>query len=154
MGEADAVIVLTKGRGLVDDAGTGVVGNVGVGNDAEVLVGTFGAHKKVKDGLVFLPYEVGTLHALQNFKVLPGLVGLPLLVVVHDGVELGKASLGQDVLATGLLVLDLDVVHGGMDAKGNVGRESPGVVVHATNDTDSSSTRGKLTTTAGSRTSL
>ena len=126
VGEADAVIVLAKGRGLVDDARTGVVGNVGVGNDAEVLVGTFGTHEEVKDGLVLLPDEVGTLHALQNFKVLSGLVGLPLLLVVHDGIELGKPSLGQDVLATGLLVLDLDVVHGGMDTKGNVGRESPG----------------------------
>ncbi len=51
------------------------------------------------------------------------------LVGGHLGVELGETRFGQNVDFISLLVLDFDIVHLGVDAKGEIGGKSPGLFV-------------------------
>ena len=108
----------------MDDASTGIISDVLVGYNTPVLLGAFGPDEEVEEGLVALPNHLRPLKLGLDLVVLPSLGGLPLLLA-HDRVELGKPSLGEIVELPRCFVLDLDVVHLGMDAKGNVGWEGP-----------------------------
>mmetsp|Transcript_6466 Transcript_6466/g.14027 ORF Transcript_6466/g.14027 Transcript_6466/m.14027 type:complete len:811 (-) Transcript_6466:137-2569(-) len=124
--EAHAVIVLAEGGRLVDDARSGVVGDVLVREDAKVLLGPLAGGEVVEDGLVLLADEVASkVGGLDGVQIVCHL-GLPLLLVVHDGEQLGQTRLGEYVPLFGLLVEDLDVFHGGMNAQRDVAGQSPG----------------------------
>mmetsp|Transcript_39804 Transcript_39804/g.84839 ORF Transcript_39804/g.84839 Transcript_39804/m.84839 type:complete len:1014 (+) Transcript_39804:710-3751(+) len=124
VGEADAVIVLTEGRGLVDDARAGVVGDVGVRQDAKVLVRPLRGGEVVEEGSVPFPHQVAALVGGLYGVELVGHLGLPLLLA-HLGIQLCQPRLGEDIPPVRLLVQDLDVLHRGMDAQGDVAGERP-----------------------------
>mmetsp|Transcript_7226 Transcript_7226/g.14933 ORF Transcript_7226/g.14933 Transcript_7226/m.14933 type:complete len:362 (-) Transcript_7226:516-1601(-) len=121
VGHANAEIVLSESGCLVNNSGTGIVGDVGIGHDLEV---GFRTREIVKEWLVSLSLEIGTHKSLFDGVQFIGHLGLPLFLV-HGGIDLGKPRLGHDVSLVGFLVQDLDVFHFGVDAKRQVGGECP-----------------------------
>lgn len=66
VGQADAVIILTKAGGAVDDTSTGVVGDVGIGDDSE---GVGPVLEVVEEGDVLLADEVLADVGLEDLEL-------------------------------------------------------------------------------------
>mmetsp|Transcript_3528 Transcript_3528/g.9127 ORF Transcript_3528/g.9127 Transcript_3528/m.9127 type:complete len:398 (+) Transcript_3528:2121-3314(+) len=110
--QADPVIVLAKGGGLVNDAGAAVVGHVGVGEHAVGHL-CFFLDEVGEEGLVLGALEVRPLALLLDL-----VVGLLLE-------DLREARLAHDVARVRLLVAHVDIVEGGVHAKSEVRGERP-----------------------------
>ena len=114
VGNSNAMIVVTKGGGLVDDTGTGVRGDIGVSKNAEGTV--LEALLEVgEDGLVALADKVLALERLELLEL--GLLGVL--------VESGQQAFVNDKVHIALVVVDLDVVKVGVDAKSQIGGKGP-----------------------------
>eukprot|EP00162_Nutomonas_longa_P014983 comp22153_c0_seq2/m.51930 comp22153_c0_seq2/g.51930 ORF comp22153_c0_seq2/g.51930 comp22153_c0_seq2/m.51930 type:complete len:401 (+) comp22153_c0_seq2:2102-3304(+) len=109
---ADAIIVLTKGRGLMDDSGTAVVSDVCVADDAESALSALGL-KVVEWRGVFQSLEFCALVLLDD------------LVVLVLGVEERQAVLPHDPALLLAVFLDLDICEVWIHTCGQVRRQSP-----------------------------
>mmetsp|Transcript_1536 Transcript_1536/g.3402 ORF Transcript_1536/g.3402 Transcript_1536/m.3402 type:complete len:288 (-) Transcript_1536:939-1802(-) len=78
-------IVLSKGGSLMNDSRTGIVGDIGVGENLEEC---FRSDKIVKQWLIPLALELGTQHSLLDSVQFVCHFWFPLLFVVHDGIDL------------------------------------------------------------------
>mmetsp|Transcript_7069 Transcript_7069/g.12615 ORF Transcript_7069/g.12615 Transcript_7069/m.12615 type:complete len:341 (-) Transcript_7069:704-1726(-) len=115
--EADAVIVFTKGWCLVDDAGTGLRGDVAICQDGPSFVKDL-ALKEVEKRLVSHAFDLASLLLPKHVKVLLG--------VLFDGrADPSPAILTNDPLHSIALVLHLQVRQLLIDAKSDVGRQGP-----------------------------
>ncbi|EPY28156.1 hypothetical protein STCU_05273 [Strigomonas culicis] len=123
--QAHAVIVHTEGRCLVHDTGTGLRRHVVVAENAEgrllALLGKVGKQRHV-----LAAHEITTLEVLLNDVRLLRRGGTILLLILLLGrIHLRQAALRQVVVALGLGVEHLDVVHVLVDAQAQVGRQRP-----------------------------
>ncbi|KAL7468630.1 hypothetical protein ACHAXS_008852 [Conticribra weissflogii] len=128
VGETDAVIVFSEGRCLMDDSGAGVVRDVVIAEDAEVVFAFRrggGIGEVVEEGFVLLADQVRPDEGLFDGVEFRSHGGFPFLFVVHDGVELRKTRLCENVSFLRFDVEYLNVGHGGVDAQGEVGGKRP-----------------------------
>ena len=123
VGDGDSVIVLTKGRGLVDDTSTRAVSDICVGNDSEssvlVLLG-----EVVEDGDVSPSNHVLSLESSDLLELGLGL-RVRLLLRVVAFVQGGKEALEKDEVGVSLEVVDFDVSEVGVDTQSQVGGQGP-----------------------------
>ena len=123
--ETDAVIVLSECRSLVDDTCAGIVCHVRIRQYAEVLLAALAVGEVPEHGLVLLAHQLAPLKGRLDLERLGGLLGRPLLLLRHFGIDLGQPSLREDVPRPGLLVEDPDVLHRGMHAQRDVAGQRP-----------------------------
>jgi hypothetical protein len=145
MGNGDAVIVLTERRRLVDDTGTGRVGDIGVGEDSERavlvlspkrqhwfdfttneepnrthLLGKVIEHGNISPSNHILALETADLLELWLLLVLFRVGLFPARVLFVDGAQ---QVLEEDEVLIPLKVVDLDIGEVGVDAEAEVGWE-------------------------------
>mmetsp|Transcript_41792 Transcript_41792/g.110426 ORF Transcript_41792/g.110426 Transcript_41792/m.110426 type:complete len:1093 (+) Transcript_41792:362-3640(+) len=118
---ADAIIVLSVGGRLVDDARARARGDVLVGDHAPalLLVDLAGALPVVEEGLVLDADQGVALHLLQDLEVL-------LPVLLDGGADPVPAVLADDPLLPVVLPLHEQVLERRVDAEGQVGGQGPG----------------------------
>mmetsp|Transcript_4115 Transcript_4115/g.11945 ORF Transcript_4115/g.11945 Transcript_4115/m.11945 type:complete len:426 (+) Transcript_4115:2554-3831(+) len=118
---ADAVIVLSVGRSLVDDARAGSSGDVGVADDAPalLLVHLAGALPVVEEGLVLDADQRLALDLRKDLEV-------RLPVLLDAGADPVPAVLADDPLLPVLLPLHVQVLQLRVHAEGQVRGEGPG----------------------------
>jgi hypothetical protein len=134
--ETDSIIVLSPGWSLVNDTGTGLFGDIVVGQDSEssvlILIVSFQAgsscsptyllSKVVKHGNVSPSNHILSLEA-SDLLELGLLLGVGLLssgIFLVDGTE---QLFEQDKVLSSLEIVDLDVGEVGVDTEGQVGSE-------------------------------
>lgn len=110
----NTVIVLTKSRSVVDNAGTGIISNVSIAHDFVAFALEF-LGEVLEHWYVFPTVHLCALESLQDCKL--GLLGI---LVQHI-----QTLFEQDVLVTGQLILDLDVFKVGMNTETQVGWKGP-----------------------------
>lgn len=121
--DRDPVIVFSEGRGLVDNTGTGRVGDVRIRNNAERSVLVL-LSEVVEDGHVPPSDHVASLEGADLLE-LRLLFRVWLLLGVVTLVHRREEVLEQDEVLVALEVVDLDVGEVGVDTQAQVGGEGP-----------------------------
>mmetsp|Transcript_19569 Transcript_19569/g.35277 ORF Transcript_19569/g.35277 Transcript_19569/m.35277 type:complete len:314 (-) Transcript_19569:380-1321(-) len=129
VGEAYAVIILTKCGGLVNNTCTAVVGDVTIRNDAE---GSGDVLEIREERLILEPDQFGSRLAEQNFKALFGLsifVGLTTFATLcglrYGAGDEGEARFSDNVDTVFFVVTNPDVSHSRVNAEGNIAGKGP-----------------------------
>mmetsp|Transcript_26727 Transcript_26727/g.48540 ORF Transcript_26727/g.48540 Transcript_26727/m.48540 type:complete len:432 (-) Transcript_26727:138-1433(-) len=125
VGQTDTIIIFSKGRCLMDNTSTGVVSHVGIRKDLKVVSRLGCVCEKVKERFVPLSHQVCSHQGRLDLIRFGSHGRLPLLLVIHDGIELCQARFCQNVLLHCLLVLNMNVLQFGMDTERQVGWKGP-----------------------------
>ena len=106
VGKTGKMIIFSKGRCLMDKTSTRVVSHVSIRKDLKVVSRLGCVREKVKERLVHLSHQV-CYHQGRLGLIRFGSHGrLPLLLVIHNGIELCQPRFCQNVLLHCLLVLN------------------------------------------------